>query len=142
MVPAAAGAQGLTGALIGTVKDEQGGVLPGARVRLSSPALIGGPLHGHDEREGPAAFPALASRTVRARHRAAPGFAPYHEENIRIGAGATIERTAVLKLAGVAESIVVEGPARGSKRGAADSRRASARRTCATSRRGGPACST
>ena len=27
MVPAAAGAQGLTGALVGTVKDEQGGVL-------------------------------------------------------------------------------------------------------------------
>ena len=37
------------------------------------------------------------------------GFAPYHEEDIRIGAGATLERTVVLKLAGVAESIVVEG---------------------------------
>ena len=35
-------AQGLTGALIGTVKDAQGGVLPGAVVRVSSPALIGG----------------------------------------------------------------------------------------------------
>ena len=37
------------------------------------------------------------------------GFATYHEEDIRIGAGATIERTAVLKLAGFAESVVVEG---------------------------------
>ena len=35
-------AQGLTGALIGTVRDAQGGVVPGARVRVSSPALIGG----------------------------------------------------------------------------------------------------
>jgi hypothetical protein len=35
-------AQPLTGSLIGTVKDAQGGVLPGAVVRLSSPALIGG----------------------------------------------------------------------------------------------------
>ena len=35
-------AQGLTGALIGTVKDAQGGVLTGAVVRVSSPALIGG----------------------------------------------------------------------------------------------------
>ena len=38
-----------------------------------------------------------------------PGFAAYHEADIRIGAGATIERTAVLKLAGLAESVVVEG---------------------------------
>ena len=37
------------------------------------------------------------------------GFATYHEENVGIGAGATIERTTVLKLAGLAESIVVEG---------------------------------
>ena len=37
------------------------------------------------------------------------GFAPYHEEDIRIGASATLERTVMLKLAGVAESIVVQG---------------------------------
>jgi hypothetical protein len=35
-------AQGLTGTLIGTVKDEQGLVLTGARVRINSPALITG----------------------------------------------------------------------------------------------------
>jgi hypothetical protein len=33
-------AQALTGALIGTVKDAQGGVLRGAQVRLTSPVLI------------------------------------------------------------------------------------------------------
>src|SRR5687767_14416787 len=43
LLPGMAGAQGLTGALIGTVKDAQGGVLSGAVVRISSPALIGGP---------------------------------------------------------------------------------------------------
>ena len=42
LVARTAAAQGLTGALIGTVTDEQGGVLAGARVRISSPALIGG----------------------------------------------------------------------------------------------------
>jgi hypothetical protein len=36
-------AQGLVGTLIGTVKDEQGVVAAGARVTVSSPALIGGP---------------------------------------------------------------------------------------------------
>ncbi len=42
LLPGIAVAQGLTGSLIGTVKDAQGLVLPGAVVRVSSPALIGG----------------------------------------------------------------------------------------------------
>ena len=36
-----ASAQGLSGALIGTVKDEQGGMLPGALAHVSSPAIDG-----------------------------------------------------------------------------------------------------
>jgi hypothetical protein len=42
IVPGLSVAQGLTGALIGTVKDEQGGVLADARVTIRSDALIGG----------------------------------------------------------------------------------------------------
>ena len=38
-----------------------------------------------------------------------PGFAPFHEEDVTIGAGAMLSRTVVLKLAGIAESLVVEG---------------------------------
>ena len=37
------------------------------------------------------------------------GFAAYHEEELRIGAGATLSRTVVLKPAGIGVSIVVEG---------------------------------
>jgi hypothetical protein len=37
------------------------------------------------------------------------GFTPVHDEHIRIGQGATIERNAVMTLAGVAASVVVEG---------------------------------
>jgi hypothetical protein len=48
-----------------------------------------------------------------------PGFASYHEEDIRIGASSTLERTVVLKVKGVAESIVVEGT--GSRTEARDS---------------------
>ena len=40
------------------------------------------------------------------------GFAALHEEGLRIGAGATLERTIVLKLAGLAESVVVEAGSR------------------------------
>ncbi len=38
----------------------------------------------------------------------APGFAPYREEGLRIGVGATLERTVVLHVAGVRESLVVQ----------------------------------
>jgi hypothetical protein len=42
LFPLEANAQGLTGALVGTLKDVSGGVIPGALVRVTSPALIGG----------------------------------------------------------------------------------------------------
>ena len=108
LLPQIAGGQGLTGALIGTVKDAQGGVLPGAVVRVSSPALIGGPATLTTNEKGQLRFPALPPGSY-ALDIEFQGFTTYHEEDIRIGAGATIERTAVLKLAGVAESVVVEG---------------------------------
>ena len=103
-----AAAQGLTGALFGTVKDAQGGVLPRAVVRLSSAALIGGRVTVATNEKGQLRFAALPPGLY-VLDIEFPAFAPYHEENIRIGAGATIERTAVLKPAGVAESLVVEG---------------------------------
>ena len=40
LLPMEAGAQGLTGSLVGTVRDQQGGVLPGAVIRVTSPALM------------------------------------------------------------------------------------------------------
>jgi hypothetical protein len=103
-----AAAQGLTGALIGTVKDAQGGVLSGAVVRVGSPALIGSPDAMTTNDKGQLRFPALPpGRYV--LDIALEGFAAYHEEDIRIGAGATIERTAVLNVAGIEESLVVQG---------------------------------
>ena len=101
-------AQGLTGALIGSVRDAQGEVVSGAVVRLSSPALIGGAQTLTTNETGQLRFPALPPGQyvldIEAR-----GFSPYHEEDIRIGINATIERTTVLNLAGVEESVVVEG---------------------------------
>ena len=89
-------------------KDEQGGVLPGASVRVTSPALIGGPSTMPTNEKGQLRFPVLPPGTY-AVDIELQGFAPYHEEDIRIGAGTTLERTVVLKLEGIAESIVVEG---------------------------------
>ena len=96
-----------------------------------------------DEREGPTAFPGAASRSVRARHRVSGIHATYHEEDIRIGAGATIERTAVLNVGG-RRGIGRRSRerARASKRETPDSGPASAPRISRRSRRDGRACST
>ena len=106
--PRVTAAQGVTGALIGTVKDAQGGVLPGAAVHVNSPALIGGPATMTTNEKGQLRFPTLPPGPY-VLDIAIAGFATYHEEDIPIGAGATIERTAVLELVGLAESVVVEG---------------------------------
>ena len=108
LLPGIATAQGLMGALIGTVKDEQGGVLAGARVSIRSPALIGGPETLITTDKGQLRFPSLPAGLYSLAIEL-QGFTPYHEDEMSIGAGATIERTAVLKVAGLAESVVVEG---------------------------------
>jgi hypothetical protein len=107
LVPRLAVAQGLTGALIGTVTDPQGGVLSGAVVRISSPALIGGPQTVKTDK-GQLRFPALPPGLY-VLDIEFQGLRPYHEEGIRIGAGATIERPVELELAGVEDSVVVDG---------------------------------
>ena len=108
LLPRSTGAQGLTGALIGTVQDAQGGILPGAIVRVSSTALIGGPATVVTNEKGQLRFTALPPGPY-VLDISMEGFATYHEEDVRIGAGATIERTAVLMLGDLAESVVVEG---------------------------------
>src|SRR5687768_1983763 len=83
-------AQPSTGALIGTLKDPQGAVLAGAVVRVASPSLIGGPQVTITNARGHLRFPALPPG-VYVLDIEAPGFARHHEENIRIGVGATLE---------------------------------------------------
>ena len=101
-------AQVLSGSLVGTVKDEHGAVLRGALVRVSSPALIGGPATMTTNERGQLRFPILPPGTY-ALDIELPGFATYHEVDVTIGVGATLERTVVLTVAGIAESVVVEG---------------------------------
>lgn len=108
MLPRIGASQALTGMLIATVKDADGGLLVGARATLTSRALVGGPATAVSSDVGQLRFPTLAPGlyTVDIELR---GFTPYHEEGVRIGAGGTIERTVLLGLAGLAESVVVEG---------------------------------
>jgi hypothetical protein len=108
LIPGVAAAQGLTGALIGTVRDQQGAEIAGALVRITSPALIGGSLATTTNERGQLRFPSLPPGAY-ALEIEQPGFGAYREADIRLGGGATIERSPILTPAGVAESIVVAG---------------------------------
>jgi hypothetical protein len=108
LAPAPAAAQGLTGTLIGTVKDGQGLPIQDAAVRVSSPALIGGASEQRTNEKGQLNFPALPSG-VYALEITFAGFATRRENGIVIGAGATIGRWVVLAPAGLAESVIVDG---------------------------------
>lgn len=107
-LPVTIAAQGMTGTLIATVKDEQGSPVQGARVRIHSPALIGGPVTLTTPASGRLRFLTLPPGEYGLDVDLAQ-FDSYHEADIAVGAGGTIERTVVLVIGGVAESIVVEG---------------------------------
>src|SRR5262249_45216712 len=59
LLPPIAKSQGLTGTLIGKVKDEQGAAIPGGTVRVTSDALIGGPRTIPTNEAGQFRFPNL-----------------------------------------------------------------------------------
>lgn len=115
-IPRPALAQGLTGTVIGTVRDQQGGVLPGARVTLSSPSLIGGFVTSPTNEKGQLRFQALPPGVYGIEVEVA-GFAPHRERGVVVGAGATIERSVVLAMPGVTETIEVLGGSRIEARG-------------------------
>ena len=106
-LPGTAAGQGLSGSLSGSVRDEQGATVSGATVTVSSPAQIGGDQRAAADDKGQWRFPVLAPGVYLLVVEMAPGFASYREEGIAIGAGASIERPVVLKLAGVAQSVTV-----------------------------------
>ncbi len=58
-VSISANAQGLTGAIDGTIHDPSGAVMPGVKVTLASPQLIGGPQIAVTTQDGKFHFPVL-----------------------------------------------------------------------------------
>jgi len=101
----AAGAQTLTGAVAGVVKDEQGAVLPGVTVTLT------GPRGGQDQvsdSEGRYRFLALEPGTYELS-AALTGFQPSKQGGLVITAGRNLEIEVSLKLGARSESITVVG---------------------------------
>jgi len=108
MVPISASAQVITGTIIGTVRDESGGVLPGATVTITSPALPSGPSTQVTNENGGFRFPNLAPG-VYAMEISLASFAIYREEGLRVTVGGTTERNVAMKLSSVAETVTVTG---------------------------------
>ncbi|MGH9389949.1 MAG: carboxypeptidase regulatory-like domain-containing protein, partial [Vicinamibacteria bacterium] len=104
----AAGAQVITGSLLGTVRDETDAVLPGTSVGIVSPALLGGSATSVTNEKGQYRFPALAPGLYTLTVELS-GFRTYIEEGLRVQIGATLERNVTLELAGIAQSVTVTG---------------------------------
>ena len=91
----AAFTQVITGTIFGTVRDATGGVLPGASVTVSSPALPSGPATFVTNEKGQYRFPNLAPGAYRLAI-SLPGFGEHVEENLRVEVGGNVERRVVL----------------------------------------------
>ena len=87
-LPTSAFAQGITTRLIGTVRDNQGGVLPGVTVTATSPALIGG-QSAVSEGNGTYQFPTLPPGTYRVVFELS-GFQTVARDAIVLASGQTL----------------------------------------------------
>jgi Carboxypeptidase regulatory-like domain/TonB dependent receptor-like, beta-barrel len=103
-----ASGQVLTGTIRGTVKDDSGAVLPGVSVELKSPALIGGPRASVTSAGGLFIFRSLPPGIYDLTFSLA-GFQTLKREGISIGMDVTVTEDVVLKVAAIAEEIVVTG---------------------------------
>jgi len=100
-------AQSLTGALVGTVSDAQGGVLPGAVVRITSPSLMTGEERTLSNDKGRWRFPLLPPGDYTITVELPPKFAAFGKAGLVVGAGETVDLAVVLQLAGVSEAVTV-----------------------------------
>ena len=97
-----------TGAILGTVTDDQGGILPGATVTVTSEALAVGTLATTADATGDFRFPNLPPGDYVLRVELS-GFGTYIEEGMVVLLGGTVERAVSLGLAAVAETVTVTG---------------------------------
>lgn len=103
-------AQGLTGSIEGTLRDQSGGVLPGVRVTVSSPTLIGGAQVRVTGSDGTYHFPALppGDYTVAFELR---GFQKIEHRGVAIQPDQTITLNLQMAPATVSQQVTVTGAA-------------------------------
>jgi len=102
--------QRLTGKIMGTVSDEEGGPLPGVTVELASPALMGGIYSEVTSAKGTYRFinlpPGMYTLVFTLK-----GFETVKRMDIRVSVDTTVTQDIVLKVAAIEESLTVVAPA-------------------------------
>lgn len=101
-------AQVQTGSIFIKTVDEQGGVLPGVTVTISSPVIIAGQVVGITDATGSYRFPSLLPGTYSVRLELS-GFQSVVRDAIAVGVGQTSSLDIVLRVGGLTEAITVTG---------------------------------
>jgi hypothetical protein len=101
-------AQVQTGSIFVKAADEQGAVLPGATVTISSPVIISGQMVGVTDETGAYRFPSLFPGTYSVRLEL-PGFQTIVRDGILVSVGQTVSLDLSLKVGGLTESVTVTG---------------------------------
>ncbi|MFB3852709.1 MAG: carboxypeptidase regulatory-like domain-containing protein [Vicinamibacterales bacterium] len=105
-----ASAQVQTGSILVRAADEQGAVVPGASVTITSTALVTGQMTGVTDAGGMYRFPSLTPGTYTVKLEL-EGFQTVIRENIIVNVGQTVPVDIPLKVASVAETVTVSGAA-------------------------------
>ena len=105
-VPASAQVQ--TGSILVKATDEQGAVVPGVTITISSPVLVAGSMSGVTDAGGVNRFPSLVPGTYVVKIEL-QGFQTIVRENIQVLVGQTTPVELSMKVANVAETITVTG---------------------------------
>jgi hypothetical protein len=105
-VPAAAQVQ--TGSILVRAADEQGAVMPGVAITISSPVLVAGSMTAVTDAGGVYRFPSLVPGTYSVKLELS-GFQTIDRQNIVVLVGQTTPVELTMKVASLAENVTVTG---------------------------------
>src|SRR3954467_10961541 len=108
LAAASAHAQIQTGSILVKAVDEQGAVMPGVTVTISSPVLVAGTMTGVTDAGGINRFPSLVPGNYTVKIELS-GFQTVTRENIAVLVGQTTPVEFSMKVASLAENITVTG---------------------------------
>ncbi|MGH9346705.1 MAG: carboxypeptidase-like regulatory domain-containing protein [Vicinamibacterales bacterium] len=101
-------AQVQTGSILVRSVDEQGAVLPGVRVTISSPAIVAGQMFGVTDGAGVYRFPSLSPGVYSVKVEL-PGFQTVIRENVVASLGQTTTVDLMMRVATLEETVTVSG---------------------------------
>ncbi len=107
-IAATASAQVQTGSILIKAIDEQGALMPGVTLTISSPVLVAGSMTGVTDTGGVNRFPSLVPGTYTVKTELS-GFQTYTRENIVVLVGQTTSVEFSMKVASLSENITVTG---------------------------------